>query len=296
MNAPREGIVTRFHSNRVDVLHKESHTLFSCVLRGRFKRQNIRPIPGDHVEFLVFPDGSGRVESILPRKSELKRPNIANIDQVVVITTMRAPAVPLQVLDGFLVLGEEQGLELFVVFNKVDLLDGEQLVELDALEAYYGQYYTFLRTSARSGQGLEGLRRVLNGRISSFAGMSGVGKSSLLNSLDPSLNLKEGELSENLERGKHTTTYSNLLPVQSGGLVADTPGIGLLTVEGLQPGELQKGFPDFAPFAARCFFEDCLHDREPDCAVIQAVKEGKILPSRYESYHSMLLRCCEVSR
>jgi ribosome biogenesis GTPase len=292
----RQGIVVRFHSNVVTVEDSLTQERFLCNLRGRFKAQNLRPIIGDVVEYINFPDFTGRIENIYPRRNELARPNIANIDQVVLVSTIAYPAVSSYILDRFLVLAERNGLEVCMVFNKIDLLKPEEKSILNTYKYFYSQDYTFIPVSAKTGEGISDVIACLSGKTSTLAGMSGVGKSTILNAIDPTLKLKEGEISRQLELGKHTTTFSELLPIAEKGLVADTPGFANLSLLQVQPGELRFCFPEFLRVASHCYYDDCLHDEEPDCMVRECAENGEIMISRYDNYRTMLKELLEAQR
>jgi len=287
----RIGIVVRFHSNMLDVQDEKTGVRYTCTLRGKFKMQKIRPVVGDIVEYIAFNDSKGRIENILPRKNRLKRPGVANIDQVILVGTVKHPDFSYLIYDKFLVLAEKEEVEIIFVFNKCDLISEEELSFMKPYLEFLENHYTVLFTSAKTGKGIDDLKRIMNGRISTMAGMSGVGKSTLLNAIDPQLKLKEGNLSVQLERGKHTTTYSELLSVEGSGLVADTPGFSFLSVEKIKPDELKFYFPDFIGKSHECYFKNCMHLDEPDCAVLNSVEGGEILESRYFNYLSML---CEI--
>jgi len=262
----------------------ETGKRYICKLRGRFKLKGIRPIVGDIVEYVPDSFESGRIESILHRKNELKKPRIANVDQVVLVTTLKQPEISIKMVDRFLILAEKAGLPTVIVFNKVDLLGSMELVELENIEAIYSKYYKTLRTSAKKAIGLEKLKEVLKNKISTMAGLSGVGKSSLLNCISPGVSLRVGEISEKLQRGKHTTTHAELLRLEFGGYVADTPGFANLDISDIEPEELKNFFPEFSEIES-CAFPDCVHINEPGCSVKKAVGE-LISESRYESYVS----------
>ena len=272
----------RFHSNMATVEDWETGERYVCKLRGRFKIQGIRPIVGDIVEYIPDSFESGRIENILHRKSELKKPRIANVDQVVLVTTLKQPKIPLKMIDRFLILAEKVFLPTVIVFNKIDLLDSNEFEELEQIEKIYSKYYRTLRTSAKKEIGLEELKDILKNKISTLAGLSGVGKSSLLNCISPGVKLRVGELSEKLERGKHTTTHAELLRLEFGGYVADTPGFANLDISEIKPDELKKLFPEFLE-VDHCTFPDCVHIDEPGCTVKEAIGTS-IAESRYESY------------
>ncbi len=266
----------------------ESKQEILCKLRGRFKKQGIKILVGDFVEYTEDGAGGGVIENVLNRKSELPKPRIANVDQVVLVTTLKDPKVPLIVLDKFLVLVEKASLDVVIVFNKIDLLSGKELEELQELEGIYGKYYRTLRTSAVTGEGLDELKEVFKEKVSTMAGMSGVGKSSLLNAINPGLKLKVGEISEKFKRGRHTTTTSSLLEFDFGGYVADTPGFANLDISTIDPQELKELFPEFREYEGMCAFADCMHVSEPGCYIRRLVKEGQVPKSRYDNYIKML--------
>lgn len=286
--ASREvGRVLRFDSRTCIVVVEETKKRYSCVLPGKFRTQGIRPIAGDIVEFAPLGSSDGIVRAIRNRKNELSRPKVANIDQVILVTSMKHPRVPLNIVDRFLVLTEREGIETIIVVNKVDLL--EDCAELGAFEGIYGRLYIVLKVSAKTGKNLCTLQRVFQGKVSAVAGMSGVGKSSILNALNPGLGLRVAEISKKLERGKHTTSAMELLEFSFGGYVADTPGFASLDLKDIGFAELKKYFPEMKNIHESCAFNDCLHYQEPDCSVRKMVESGELSASRYESYKSMLV-------
>ncbi|MEJ5256870.1 MAG: ribosome small subunit-dependent GTPase A [Fervidobacterium sp.] len=275
--------VVKFYSNLLVVEDLENGERLLCKLRGKFKKQGIRPIVGDIVEYLHIVKNEGVIENILNRNNELKKPSVANVDQVVIVTTLEKPQVPYDILDRFIVLVEYENLPIVIVLNKVDLLSQEEISEFESI---YGKLYPIIKTSALQKIGVDELKDKLHGKVSVFAGMSGVGKSSLLNAIDENLKLRTGEISEKLERGKHTTTAAELLRISSGGWVVDTPGFASLEISHIQPIELRDLFVEFDN--EKCFFPDCLHVDEPECHVKRLVEKGKIPESRYESYLKFL--------
>ena len=287
----RLGRVIKFYSNLLVVQDLESGEKLLCKLRGKFKKQGIRPIVGDVVEFVRVVGNEGVVENILNRSNELKKPSVANVDQVVIVTTLEKPEVPYDILDRFIVLVEYENLPIVVALNKVDLLSEEQIQKFESI---YGKLYPIIKTSATQRIGLKDLKRYLTGRVSVFAGMSGVGKSSLLNALESTLRLRTGEISEKLERGRHTTTAAELLSLSFGGWVVDTPGFASLEISRIKPLELRELFIEFEN--DKCFFPDCLHLNEPECYVKKAVEKGKMSPTRYESYVKFLNELFEIDK
>jgi ribosome biogenesis GTPase len=254
-----------------------------CTLRGRLRLADDRVLVGDRVR--VSREGErGVVEEILPRSSELKRPPIANVDQVVAVFAVQDPLPSLILLDRILVHAELASLPSVVVFNKGDL-SPEKAEKLQQM--YASISYPTLITSAEVGLGLESLADLLSQKISSLVGPSGVGKSSLLNALDPNLELETQTVSAKVQRGRHTTRSVRLLPLAQG-YVADTPGFSQLNLGPDQEGELQGAFPDLRSIADYCRFRGCLHRHEPGCAVKEAVQDGQILAHRYKHYLLLL--------
>jgi ribosome biogenesis GTPase len=281
-----------------------------CQLRGKLKRgrraANLAAI-GDQVEISLQPDGTGMIEAVAPRVRVLSRraPDgygrgsarqddgaveqvmVANPDQVVLVFACAQPAPHLRMLDRYLVVAEVNAVPALICANKLDLIPVEAAHSLFGLYGRLG--YTVVYTSAVTGAGLEELRGLLRGRLSVLSGPSGVGKSSLLNALQPGLGLLARAVSEATFKGRHTTVYSELLPLKEGGYVADTPGIRSLGLWDVEPGELDAYFIDIQPYVARCAFSDCTHLHEPGCAVLQAVQAGEIAASRYDSYRRLRL-------
>ncbi|HOK87574.1 MAG TPA: ribosome small subunit-dependent GTPase A [Fervidobacterium sp.] len=279
----RKGVVSKFYSNLLVVEDIETGKQYLCKLRGKFKKQRIRPITGDIVEYEPIVGNEGVVENIINRKNQLNKPSVANVDQVIIVTALEKPRVPYEIVDRFVLLVEKEGLPIIIVLNKVDLLAEEQIIEFEKI---YGRLYPVLRTSTKTGVGIDELKSHLCRKVSVFAGMSGVGKSSLLNTIDENLKLRTGEISERLGRGKHTTTTAELLRIASGGWVVDTPGFASLEMAGIQSQELREFFVEFEN--EKCHFSDCSHVDEPGCYVREMIKKNKISRSRYESYLKFL--------
>lgn len=258
--------------------------LVTCKLRGKFKksRRELGVIPGDWVSLDTLPDGTGVIEEILPRAQMLKRPAVANLTQVVLTFAAAQPDLHPLLLNRFLVLAEWSGIEKIIIcINKLDLYQGQPE---ELLQAYRSLGYPVLLLSAQQGVGIEALRERLKGETTVFAGPSGVGKSSLLNALDPALSLQTGMISEKIKRGKHTTRVAELLPYVGGGYIVDTPGFSAMDLSGLEPEELPHCFPEFVPCLGKCRFSPCSHSHEPGCAVKEAAQAGDIIPERYEAY------------
>lgn len=287
-----EGVVIKAYGGFYYV--RAGEQVLECRLRGKFRLQKLNALPGDVVKVTDLGKGQGVVEEILPRKNELVRPPIANVEQVLLVFAGHDPEPDLSLLDRLLILAETQGLEPLVCFNKCDLLTRE---EREALAGIYKETgYPVEIISAREGIGLDRIRMALQDRISVIAGPSGAGKSTLLNRIEPGLALKTGEVSEKIGRGRHTTRHVELLQLSFGGLVADTPGFSSLYLPEMQREDLAGYFPEFAAYRGQCRFIGCLHDREPDCGVKEALEQGKIARERYANYLAFLAEVKEKER
>ena len=259
--------------------------LLSCRLRGRIKRNKGAVVTGDYVEYQMLEDGTGVIESCLPRRTLLKRPAVANIDQVLITFAARQPDLNQLLLNRFLVLAEWSGIpEIVICINKCDLLEEKA----DFLQDYVQAGYKLLMVSAQEGQVIQELKNLLAGRVTVFAGPSGVGKSSLLNAVDSNLELATGKISDKIKRGKHTTRAACLLPLPEGGTVVDTPGFSAAELENIDKAQLAHYFPEFRPYIEKCYYNTCTHSHEPDCAVKEAVEAGAICQARYEAYLNIL--------
>lgn len=261
--------------------------LLSCRVRGRIKRNKGAVVTGDMVEYELLGDGTGVIEGCLPRRTLLFRPSVANVEQVVLTFAARQPDISPLLLNKFLVMAEWSGIpEIVICINKCDLL--EDIPREDFLAEYERAGYKVLRVSAREQAGIEELRELMQGKVTAFAGPSGVGKSSLLNEIDSSLELATGVISDKIKRGKHTTRAAKLMPVASGGIVVDTPGFSAAELEEIiSADELAGYFPDFGEYVGECYFNTCTHTHEPNCGVKAALEAGKIEEERYKSYVEM---------
>lgn len=289
-----EGWVTRLQSGFYTVQTENGAVV--CGLRGRLKRNPTRTdtlAVGDRVQISRLPEGTGMIESIAPRQRALVRLDptprgeyqqvlLANPDQLVLVFACAEPTPHTRMLDRFLVICEKQGIPAVIVANKVDLVGMEQARALFGLYEPLG--YPVLYTSVRQKLGLEDLRATLRGKVSGLAGPSGVGKSSLLNAIQPELGLAVREISEATNKGKHTTVVRQMFPLQEGGFVTDLPGLRALALWDTQPEELDGYFPELRGLVQHCQFNDCSHQNEPGCAVRKAVEAGTVDARRYESY------------
>ncbi len=257
--------------------------MVECKARGIFRKQGKKPLVGDDVEVALLDEQqhTGSIESILPRKSRLVRPAVANVDQALVIFAARQPDPSFYLLDRLLCMMEYQKVPTMICINKCDLA-AEELREISAI--YEPAGYPMLLTSAATGEGLEELRKRLTGYTTTVAGPSGVGKSSLINALFGEQMMDTGALSEKLGRGRHTTRHSEILPLDKDTYLVDTPGFSSLDLPDLSPEELQQYYPEFAPYASGCRFRGCCHISEPDCGVKAALEKGRIHHTRYDNY------------
>lgn len=302
----------------------ENMTSIQCRARGIFKKRGESPLVGDRVLYTLTENGEGTVDEILPRSSELIRPQVANVELVVLVFAIQEPALNLSLLDKFLVHSESAGLDTILCLTKQDLLDSEAADQdrkepnssssssksgeggelehasgsMDSIVQLYEKIgYQVVVTSAKKGIGIEPILERLSGRISVFAGQSGVGKSSLLNAMVPGLRLETNQISMKLGRGKHTTRHVELIRLQNGGLVADTPGFSSLDFAQVEEAEqLSACFKEFQPLAEQCKFRGCLHQHEPGCKVIEAKDNGAIAASRYDHYLHFLTEIKERKR
>ncbi len=265
-----------------------------CQLRGKLKQgrhDSDLAAVGDRVQITRLIDGSGMIEEVQERKRTIVRLDprprgvyrqilLANCDQAVFVFACAHPDPKLRMLDRFLVIAEKQEIPAIIVANKVDLVEDPKKI--------FGLYeplgYRVIYTSASTGAGVDELRLALARQISALAGPSGAGKSSLLNALQPGLGLEVNEVSQALNKGKHTTVARQLIPLLDGGYMADTPGWKSLALWDTEPEEMDAYFPELAPLVQHCQFSDCSHTHEPGCAVLAALKEGKIHPQRYDSF------------
>ncbi len=254
--------------------------LTTCRGRGKLRHQQQSPLVGDWVRFTPIGQGEGTVEEILPRKNSFSRPAVANVDQLVLIVSDTLPVTDPFLIDRMTSLAERQSCECVICINKCDLVRSERLRSI-----YDPAGFPTIQVSAATGEGLEKLAELIAGKVSVFTGNSGVGKSSLLNALKPGFSLPVGQVSQHLGRGRHTTRHVELYPLGDGALVADTPGFSSFEADPDIPKEqLAETFREFRPYSGNCRFVGCAHVKERGCAVLQAVKEGKLSESRHASY------------
>jgi ribosome biogenesis GTPase / thiamine phosphate phosphatase len=286
-------VVVRGYGQYYDVMTPEGKLL--CVVRGSVKRERRKTDPvavGDRVEVTVIGEGEGVIESVAPRRRALSRLArgredveqviLANPDQMVAVFAVADPEPHLRMLDRFLLLAEARDLPSVICVNKIDRDPTGELRRI--FDPYRAAGYPVVETSTKTRDGIEELRGHLRGKLSVLSGPSGVGKSSLINMLDPSLDIRVGEISEATGKGRHTTSATTIIPLGPDTYIADTAGIRQLGLWGVDNEQLDRLFPEFRPYLDQCYYLDCTHLNEPDCAVIAAVEEGKIDRGRYESY------------
>lgn len=268
-----------------------AYKIYECSLRGKNRMVKGGFLPGDIVEFTALSEKEGVekgvIEKVISRKNQLIRPSIANVDQIIIVTSAANPAPDLMFVDRMSVIALYNKIEPIICFSKADLLTAEEKAAL--AQIYQPTGFSTLFTSSVNMLGIENLKTRLHGKISVFAGNSGVGKSSLVNILSARNYSQVGEISAKLKRGKHTTRHVELFTLDEQSFIADTPGFSALSLpEELKREQLARFFPDFMEYLDECRFNTCLHDKEPDCAVKEALNESKISKSRYENYLILL--------
>jgi len=259
--------------------------IYPSYIRGRLKRKT-EVMVGDKVKIKPLYGDKAIIEEVLPRQNKLVRPAIVNIDQGIIVMSMTNPALNLNLLDRFLVLVQAAGLRVIICFNKIDLSSKTEVERIT--KVYRRAKFIVIPTSAKSGEGIDVLREILENKITVLAGPSGAGKSSILNCIQPGFSLQTGQISRKLGRGRHTTRHVELLSLAAGGRVADTPGFTSLDLGTIGQRELMYYYPEFMDKAPECRFPGCLHWQEPGCAVLEAVEKKQIDGGRYKRYLELL--------
>ena len=277
-------------------VHVVESGVYECKAKGTFRKDKIRPLVGDNVEIDILDekDMEGSITKILPRKNDLIRPAVANIDQALVVFAVTQPEPHFNLLDRFLVMMERKEIPTVLCFNKTDIAESPAITELK--EIYSGCGYPVIFTSAREEENISQLKELLKGKTTAIAGPSGVGKSSLINLLQSEVRMETGSIRRKIARGKHTARHSELIVLGEDSYIMDTPGFSSLYVNDFEKEELKYCFPEFEPYEGQCRFIGCDHIHEPDCAVKAAVEAGKINKVRYDDYTEMYRELKERKR
>lgn len=277
-------------------VHVVEFGVYECKAKGAFRKEKVKLLVGDNVEIDVLDEEKklGNVVGLLPRENELIRPAVANIDQALVVFAITKPKPHFNLLDRFLVMMESKKIPIILCFNKKDIAEEKEIRELE--EIYESCGYQIIFTSAKEEENIKLVKEVLKEKTTAVAGPSGVGKSSLINLFQSEIQMETGSISEKIERGKHTTRHSELIPIDEESYIMDTPGFSSLYVNAFDKEELKYYFPEFEQYEGLCKFNGCDHIHEPNCAVKQAVEEGKIHRIRYENYMEMYKELQEKRR
>ena len=262
--------------------------IIECRARGLFRNQNIKPLVGDYVLIrLTEEDNScGYIEEIMERKNEMKRPSVSNIDQIIIVFAVKNPEPSFLLLDKLLIASEINNLNPIICFNKCDLVDEECISKYK--EIYKNTGYKIIFTSMYNKNLLDELIDILKDKVTLFSGPSGVGKSSLMNSIDNGFKLKTGEISDKLKRGKHTTRHAEIYKLNFGGFAVDTPGFSSFDINEIDFDELTDFYPEIKAHSENCRFNNCIHDKEPNCGVKKALEDKEISEIRYNNYIKLL--------
>ena len=257
---------------------------YECKAKGKFRNQKVKPLVGDDVEITVLDEKEclGNIYQILPRHSELIRPAVANVDQTMVVFAAASPDPNFNLLDRFLIMMAHQKVSTIICFNKMDLVDEAVIEEYKGI--YKDSGCRILSASTYEEHGMDKIREVLAGKTTALAGPSGVGKSSIMNLLNPDANMDTGAISQKIQRGRHTTRHSEILPIGENTYLMDTPGFSSIYFYDLEPEDLKTYYKEFTEYEPYCRFGGCNHVGERECGVKQAVNDGEIARSRYDNY------------
>lgn len=276
----KKGIIYKIQKELYYVISQTD--IYMCKKRGLIREKKIRPLVGDYVDISVLHDNEGIIESIYPRTSELIRPPVANIDQIILVLSVKSPDINFNLVDKYLIMLEYYNIPVIMVINKLDLLDEKDKKEIEDI---YSKVYPIYFTSTYSNEGINELKNVIKDKISSFAGPSGVGKSTLLNMLGYDIGAQTGDISIKTQRGKHTTRHTELFEIDTNTFILDTPGFSSLDLSFVNDEKnLKSLYPEFVRLQKKCRFQNCQHLEEPACAVKIAVEDNIISKQRYENY------------
>ncbi len=262
--------------------------IYECKAKGIFRKAGIKPLVGDDVEFEVLDEDKslGNIIKILPRKSEIIRPAVANVDQGLIIFAIQKPEPNFNLLDRFIIMMRQKNLPCIICFNKQDIATKEEMEQIR--QDYEGAGCHVVFASVATEQGLEDIMELISSKTTTVAGPSGVGKSSLINKLQNTTQMETGEISVKIDRGKHTTRHSEMIAVNENTYILDTPGFSSLGLFDMEKWKLKEYYPEFEEYNTKCRFQDCIHQKEPGCAVKEAVEQGDISRTRYENYLQLL--------
>ncbi|MCM1160452.1 MAG: ribosome small subunit-dependent GTPase A [Roseburia sp.] len=277
-------------------VHLPGRGLYECKAKGLFRKMDMKPFVGDDVEIQILDENAmtGNITSILPRKNQLIRPAVSNVDQAMVIFSVVKPEPNFHLLNSFLVMMERQQVPCIICLNKADIALKWQIEEIE--KNYQGTEYPLFFVSAKEKKGIEKIKDILLDKTTTVAGPSGVGKSSLINSIQKDVTMETGDISKKIERGRHTTRHSELIALEEGGYIMDTPGFSSLSVDFMEKEEIKEYFPEFLKYEPECRFQGCAHIHEPECGVKNALKEGMISRVRYDDYVMFYEQCKEKRR
>lgn len=274
----------------------ENHdgNVFECKARGKFRKEKLSPIVGDKVYIDVFDDRHGVINEIKPRKNQLIRPLVVNIDQAILVFAIKKPDINFILLDKLLIFIEKNGIDALICLNKSDLASEEDMMKIKQIYENIG--YTLFTTNGKTGEGIEILKKSLKDKITVFAGPSGVGKSTIFNRLQNKVVMETGDISKKIERGRHTTRHAELIEITKGSYIVDTPGFSSLDLNFIEIEELQYYFKEFTQYLGQCKFSTCLHSKESGCMVKEMVDKGRITQERYNTYIGILQELQENRR
>ncbi len=277
-------------------VHVKNKGTYECKAKGVFRKNNQKPLVGDNVTIDVLDETekTGNVIQIDERKNELIRPTVANIDQALVIFAVTKPQPNFNLLDRFLIMMQQKEIPCIICFNKKDLFMAEELSQLSQI--YHQADCPIFFVSAKNNEGIKQIKELLYGKVTTVAGPSGVGKSSVINRLQTGVCMETGEISKKIERGKHTTRHTELITIDEETYILDTPGFSSLSLFDCEKEEIKDYYPEFYPYDGKCRFNGCVHLNEPDCAVKDAVKDGTISTVRYENYKLLYQECQNKKR